>query len=126
MSRRKEIDFTDRELDVMNVLWEAGTATVQEVRERLADPLAYTTVLTILRILEKKGHVRHHEEGRAYRYEPVVERTQAAESALRRLIRGVYQGSPEMLMTHLVSDRQLSEKELRRMRKLLDERLGQQ
>jgi predicted transcriptional regulator len=122
--KRRDIDLTDRELDVMNVLWETGTATVQEVRDRLADSLAYTTVLTILRILEKKGHVRHREEGRAYRYEPLVERSQAAESALRRLIRGVYRGSPEMLMTQLVADRGLSEKELLRIRKLLDQRLG--
>lgn len=123
MAGRREIEFTDRELDVMNVLWEIGPATVQEVRERLADPLAYTTVLTVLRILEEKGHVRHHEEGRAYRYEPLVERSQAAQSALGRLIRGVYRGSPELLMTHLVSDRGLSEKDLHRMRKLLDDRL---
>lgn len=126
MPRRRDIDFTDRELDVMNVLWEIGPATVQEVRERLPDELAYTTVLTILRILESKGYVRHREEGRAYRYQPLVERAQAAESALRRLIRGVYRGSPELLLTQLVSDRGLSEKELLRIRKLLDARLRQE
>jgi BlaI family transcriptional regulator, penicillinase repressor len=118
-----EISFTDRELDVMGVLWERGPATVAEVREALADDLAYTTVLTVLRILEEKGHVRHEEEGRAHRYHPLVERRTAGRSALRRLTAKLFQGSPEMLLTHLVSDRGLSEEEMRRMRELLDRRL---
>lgn len=126
MARPKEIEFTDRELDVMNVLWEIGPATVQEVREQLRDRLAYTTVLTMLRILEEKGHVRHREEGRAYRYQPLVERSQAAESALRRLLRRVYEGSPERLLTHLVADDRLSGADLRRLRRLLDERLEEE
>ena len=62
-----EVTFTDRELDVMGVLWERGPSTVTEVREGLADELAYTTVLTVLRVLEEKGHVGHEEEGRAPR-----------------------------------------------------------
>ena len=120
-----QISFTDRELDVMAVLWEHGAATVAEVRERLADDLAYNTVLTVLRTHEEKGHVGHEEEGRAHRYFPRVQRAEAGESALRRLTRKVFRGSPEMLLTHLVSDRQLSEADLRRMRELLDERLGE-
>lgn len=118
-----EINFTDRELDMMGVLWERGPSTVAEVRESLADELAYTTVLTVLRVLEEKGHVGHEEEGRAHRYFPRVQRSEAGQSALRRLTRKVFRGSPEMLLTHLVSDRQLSEGDLRRMRELLDERL---
>jgi predicted transcriptional regulator len=93
------------------------------VREGLSDELAYTTVLTVLRVLEEKGHVGHEEEGRAHRYFPLVERAEAGQSALRRLTRKVFRGSPEMLLTNLVSDRQLSEKDLRRMRELLDRRL---
>lgn len=119
-----DIAFTDRELDVMAVLWEHGPATVAEVRERLADPLAYTTVLTVLRTLEEKGHVGHEEEGKAYRYYPRVERDAAGESALRRLTRKLFAGSPELLLTRLVSDRRLTREELERMRRLLDERLG--
>lgn len=119
-----EISFTDRELDVMNVLWETGAATVAEVRERLADPLAYTTVLTVLRTLEEKGHVGHVEEGKAYRYHPLVERGDAGTSLLRRLTRRLFKDSPELLLTHLVSDRGLSDEELRRMRSLLDRRIG--
>ena len=62
---RVEIQFTDRELDVMGVLWERGASTVAEVQTSLHDELAYTTVLTILRTLEEKGHVSHEEAGRA-------------------------------------------------------------
>jgi BlaI family penicillinase repressor len=118
-----EVMFTDRELDIMGVLWEHGPSTVAEVREGLSDELAYTTVLTVLRVLEEKGHVGHEEEGRAHRYFPLVERAEAGQSALRRLTRKVFRGSPEMLLTNLVSDRQLSENDLRRMRELLDRRL---
>lgn len=117
------VSFTDRELDVMSVLWDLGDATVAEVRARLTDDLAYTTVLTVLRTLEQKGHVEHTGEGRAHRYHPLVKREAAGRSALRRLLDKVFQGSPELLMTHLVSDKNLSDEELRRLRKLLEARL---
>lgn len=121
-----QIAFTDRELDVMAVLWEHGPSTVAEVRERIADDLAYTTVLTILRTLEDKGYLGHAEEGRAYRYFPLVAREEAGTSALRRLVGKIFAGSPEMLLTQLVSDRGLGREELERMRRLLDERLDEQ
>ncbi len=121
-----EIQFTDRELDVMAVLWEHGSATVAEVRDGLADELAYTTVLTVLRTLEEKGHVDHVEEGKAHRYRPLVARDRAGRSAVRRLVRKVFGGSSELLLTHLVSDRNLSAAELKRMRRLLDERLREE
>jgi predicted transcriptional regulator len=117
------INFTDRELDVMSVLWDVGPATVAEVRERLADDLAYTTVLTVLRTLEQKGYVGHTGEGRAHRYHPLVKRAAAGRSALSRLVDKVFDGSPELLLTQLVSDKNLSDEELRRLRKLLTERL---
>ena len=116
----KEPRFTSRELDVMSVLWREGSGTVAEVRQRLSDPLAYTTVLTVLRVLEAKGHVTHEEEGRAHRYEATVRREQAGRSALRRVVRKLFQGSPEQLLTQLVSDRNLSSAEIQRMRELLD------
>jgi BlaI family penicillinase repressor len=118
-----DVLFTERELDVMGVLWELGSGTVADVKERLSDPLAYTTVLTVLRTLEEKGHVGHEEEGRAYRYFPLVARDHAQESALRRLVEKLFSGSTELLLTHLVSDRALSDRELRRLRKLLEDRL---
>lgn len=118
-----EIRFTQRELDVMSVLWDRGPSTVAEVRAALADELAYNTVLTVLRILEEKGYVSHSEEGRAHRYAPMVERMEAGESALRRITRRLFSGSPELLLTRLVDDDSLSEDELRRMRDLLEERI---
>ena len=117
------IAFTDRELDVMSVLWDAGSATVAQVRERLSDDLAYTTVLTVLRTLEQKGYVGHTGEGRAHRYRPLVQSAAAGRSALRRLVDKVFDGSPELLLTQLVSDRNLGDEELRRLRKLLADRL---
>ena len=117
------IAFTDRELDVMSVLWDVGPATVAEVRERIADDLAYTTVLTMLRTLEQKGYVSHTEDGRAHRYKPLVKREVAGRTALRRLVDKVFDGSPELLLTQLVSDKQLSDEELRRLRKQLAGRL---
>jgi BlaI family penicillinase repressor len=118
-----DIQFTDRELDVMGVLWEQGAATVAEVREALRDDLAYTTVLTILRTLEEKGYVAHDEEGRAHRYRPLVEKTKAEKSAVSKLVRKLFKGSPEALLTQLVADRKLSAADLKRMRKLIDEQL---
>jgi BlaI family penicillinase repressor len=119
-----EAIFTERELDIMNVLWDRGSGTVAEVKDGIEDELAYTTVLTILRTLEEKGFVDHEEEGRAYRYIPRVERVQARESHLNRLLRKLFADSPEALVTQLVSDRELPREDLKRLRALLDERLG--
>ena len=121
-----EIVLYERELEVMEVLWEQGSATVVEVRDALADEMAYTTVLTVLRRLEEKGYVGHDEEGRAHRYRPLVERVQARESALERLTRKLFQGSPELLLTHLVSQKKLSEAELRRLRDLVEDQLPEE
>jgi len=118
-----EIRFTPRELDIMSVLWERGPSTVSEVQECLTDELAYTTVLTLLRVLEEKGHVSHTNEGRAHRYVPLVERQAAGRSALRRVTDRLFGGSPELLLTRLVEDGDLTEEELRRMRDLLQRRL---
>jgi BlaI family penicillinase repressor len=118
-----DIQFTDRELDIMAVLWENGAATVAEVRDALADDLAYTTVLTILRTLEEKGYVTHDEEGRAHRYRPLVEKQKAEKSAVSKLVKKLFKGSPEALLTQLVADRKLSAADLKRMRKLIDEQL---
>lgn len=105
----------------MQVLWDHGSGTVAEVQEDLADDLAYTTVLTILRTLDEKGYVRHETEGRAYRYFPKVQRSEARGSALRHLLDRVFAGDPEALLTHLVSERDLSSEEVERMRRLLKE-----
>ena len=114
-----EIHFTDREIDVMEVLWERGPSLVVEVREALKDELAYTTVLTILRTLEGKGYVSHEQEGRGHRYFAAVKQQAAQRSALRHLTSKLFKGSAELLFTHLVSDHKLSAEQIRNMRKLL-------
>ena len=116
--------FTDRELDIMAVLWEHGPSTVADVRTRIPIELAYTTVLTILRTLEEKGHVGHESEGRAYRYHALVERGEARVTAVERITRKLFAGSTETLLSHLVSDQELTDEELQRIRALLDARLG--
>ena len=121
-----DIVFTDREQDIMNVLWDHGPLTAAEVRERLADDLAYNTVLTMLRILEEKGYARREEEGRGHRYFPLMERREARDGALGRLSRKLFTDSPELLLTHIVSDKRLSRAQLQRIRDLLDERLEEE
>ena len=114
-----DIQFTDREIDVMEVLWERGPSLVAEVRAALRDDLAYTTVLTILRTLEGKGYVGHEQEGRGHRYSATVKQRAAQTSALRHLTRKLFKGSAELLFIHLVSDQKLSAKQIRSMRELL-------
>lgn len=118
----EDIRFTDRELDIMGVLWSRGPSTVAEVQEALEDDLAYNTVLTMLKIMEEKGYVSRSPEGRAHRYTAEVERDAAGESALERVTERLFGGSPEKLLLRLV-DTELDPDELRRMRDLLDRRL---
>jgi len=120
-----EIAFTPRELDVMSILWRRGSGTVNEVRESLGEPLAYTSVLSALQTLAEKGHVRHEPEGRAYRYFPTVAPQNAGRSALARIREAVFQGSAELLFAQLVADRGLRREELERMQRMLAERLGE-
>jgi BlaI family penicillinase repressor len=116
------ITLTDRESDLMEVLWDRGPSTVAEVRDQLKADLAYTTVLTILRTLESKGYVSHAEEGRAHRYTPRVGREAARRSALRELSARFFKGSTELLFTHLVEQQNLTDAQVERIRALLDER----
>lgn len=119
-----DISFTDRELDVMAVLWRNGSGTVAEVRDALDDSFAYTTVLTVLRTLEEKGFITHIAEGKAHRYLPAVTPDLAGQSALSRVLDKIFGGSPDLLLTQLVSDKKLDTADLRRLRKLLDDRLA--
>ncbi len=117
------VTLTKRELEVMTVLWELGSGTVAEVRDRLPDNLAYTTVLSLMRTMHEKGQVRHVVEGRAHRYTPRIKKEVVRRSAVSRLVETVLNGSPALALTQLVSDRRLSKAELRRIRALIDERL---
>jgi predicted transcriptional regulator len=114
-----KISLTDREADVMQVLWDHGPSVVAGVQSRLSDNLAYTTVLTVLRTLEAKGYVGHEEEGRQHRYCATVQQQAAQKSALNHLLGKLFKDSSELLFAHLVTDRKFSPEEIRRMRKLL-------
>jgi len=117
----QDVQFTDRELDLMSVLWMLGSGTVNEVREQLSDEPGYTSVLKILQVLEEKGHVRHEQEGRAYRYFPTVAPAEAGRTALGRIVDKIFHGSAELTLARLVEERPISKAELDRMRKILDE-----
>lgn len=119
------ISFTERELDVMAVLWARGSGTVGEVRDALDDDFARTTVLTVLRTLEEKGYVTPTREGKAHRYVPTVKPDAAGKSALRRILDTMFAGSHERLLAQLVSDRTVDREKLKRLRAALDERLGE-
>ena len=121
-----EIYFTPRELDVMSILWRAGSGTVSEVKEALSEELAYTSVLSALQTLEEKGFVRHESEGRAYRYFPTVEPDRAGESALARIREAIFHGSAERMFAQFVASRDAAREELERMRRLLAERLEEE
>lgn len=114
-------EFSDRELDIMSALWEAGSGTVAEVRDRLDPNIGYTTVLKFLQILEEKGAVRHESEGRAYRYFPLVQPEDAGGKALDRILDKIFLGSADLLVARLVSDRKLSPEQLRKIRSILDD-----
>jgi BlaI family transcriptional regulator, penicillinase repressor len=110
-----EMVFGERELDVIGVLWALGSGTVAEVRDELPVPLAYTTVLTILRNLEEKGFVTHEAEGRAHRYFPRLARKDARATLVGRLVDKLFHGSAEQLLVHLVQDRKLTADDLARI-----------
>jgi predicted transcriptional regulator len=117
-----KIVLADREAEFMQILWEYGPSTVGEVQKCLKDDLAYTTVLTILQKLEKKGFVAHEEEGRAHRFRAAVDREVAQRSAVRDLAIKLFRGSTALLLTELVKDESLSEDDLKRIRRLLARR----
>jgi BlaI family penicillinase repressor len=115
-----ELRLTQRELDIMSVLWELGEATVTEVRDRVDPNLAYTSISSMIRTLEIKGYVSHRRgEGKTHVYFPAIDAETAGESALGRVLNKIYGGSPIKLLAHLVEQKRLSDKELTRMRALL-------
>ena len=123
MAKVKSRNLTDAELRLMKVVWEKGKATVAEVVEALPKdiPLAYSTVLTTLRILENKGYLRHTKDGRSFVYRPIVKREQARENALSHLLRRFFEGSPELLMLNLMEGGKIDDRELARLRKRIEE-----
>lgn len=122
MARKRSAALTDGELRLMQVLWDRGRATVGEVVEGLSGPRkpAYNTVLTMLRILERKGYLAHEKAGRAFVYVPLVDRSQARRSALSLLLNRLFDDSPELLVLNLLQHEQVDADELERVRELVD------
>lgn len=123
MPRKRTSGLTNAELRLMDVLWRIGSGTVADVSGALPKDvtLAYSSVLTTLRILETKGYLRHRKEGRAYIYEPMVGREQARTHAVTDLLGRFFENSPGQLALNLVEGRKISAKELKRLRTLIEE-----
>jgi predicted transcriptional regulator len=120
MARKQSPTLTEAELPIMDILWHKGSAVVTDVVGALANSaVAYNTVLTTLRILERKGYVRHTKEGRAFVYHPVVERGEASRKAVRNLVKRFFQDSPELLILNVLEDEQLDEGELARLKRMI-------
>lgn len=121
MPRKKAVVLTDHELRLMEVLWTKRQATVSEVTAALRPPdLAYNTVLSTMRTLEQKGNVAHEETGRAFTYRPLVERDDAAKSAVNHVLARFFKNSPNALAVTLLDDVPLPEAEREQIRKLLE------
>lgn len=122
MPRKPSPTLTEAELPLMEVLWRKRAATVGEVAEGLPKDkaVAYNTVLTMLRILERKGYARHTKDGRAFVYQPVVDRGQASRSAVRQLLSRFFHDSPEALVLNLLQDEALDERELERLKRMTE------
>jgi len=124
MSRRPSSSLTDGELRIMRALWDLGRATGTEVIERMqatdGSVPAYNSVLTMLRVLERKGYVRHQKDGRAFTFEPLVDRQVARKSALSNLLTKFFDGSPTLLVLDLFGHDSLDAAELSRLRDVID------
>jgi predicted transcriptional regulator len=120
----KSPTLTEAELRLMDVLWQQGPSTVQQVLDALPkkSQLAYNSVLTTIRILEKKGYARHIKDGRAHVYRPLVARSEATRSEISHLAHRFFKNSHEMLVLNILEDRGVDADELQRLRQLLEER----
>jgi predicted transcriptional regulator len=120
MARKKSVNLTDAELRLMEVIWERGASTVADVADTLPQ-LAYSTVLTTLRILEEKGYLTHTKEGRAFVYAPVVDRTEASRNAVRHLLTRFFGNRPDLLVLNMIEDEAITTDELERLKRLIGE-----
>jgi len=120
--RRQSAILTEAELRLMDVLWSNGPSTVQHVLDALPQKpaLAYNSVLTTIRILEKKGYLKHIKDGRAHVYTPLVPREEASRSEIRRLVSRFFHDSHELLVLNILEDRGIDREELQHLRELLE------
>ena len=123
MARKRSPALTDAEARVMGVLWQRGRVTVGDAVAALKKkrPVTYSTVQTILRILETKGYVSHEKEGRAFVYRPLVDERQARRRALRHLVSRMFNGSPRLLVLNVLEDERIDPVELKELKKLIEE-----
>jgi predicted transcriptional regulator len=116
MPRKPSKTFTDRELEIMRVVWELGEATAREIQQQLSGDRHYNSVLTIIRVLERKGHLTHRAEGKAHVYRARQQAEKSRNKVLSHLISQVFGGSPASLVLHLVETGDLTEEDLREVR----------
>jgi predicted transcriptional regulator len=117
MPRKPSESFTDKELEIMRIIWEVGEATVKDIQERLPGDQHYNSVLTIIRVLERKRHLVHRTEGKTYVYRAGEAREQARARLLRRLVEDVFGGSAASVVLNLVQTGDLTNDDLDRIRK---------
>ncbi|WP_369933844.1 BlaI/MecI/CopY family transcriptional regulator [Xanthomonas tesorieronis] len=122
MARPASSSPTNAERQILEVLWERKEASVREVADRLAQqrPVAYTTVLTLLKVLEKKGFVSYRTEGRAFIYRATLSRAKARRQALEQLLKQFFNGSPDVLAQHLIDEHPLGDDEIAALRRRVD------
>ena len=120
MPPKQSAILTEAELRIMDVLWRKGSGTVQQVLDWLPSALAYNSVLTTIRTLEKKGHVKHLKDGRAHIYEPIIGRDQATRSEIRHLVGRFFSNSHEALVLNILQDEGIDAAELKRLRDMLE------
>jgi BlaI family transcriptional regulator, penicillinase repressor len=123
MPPRTSPTLTEAELRIMNVLWMKGSGSVQQILDGLPKKpvLAYNSVLTTVRILEKKGYVKHVKDGRAHIYLPLVGRKEATRFEIRHLVNRFFENSHELLVMNILEDRSIDDEELQHLRKMLNE-----
>ncbi len=123
MARQKSPTLTDGELRIMDVVWTLGEASVREVTDELnrQEPVAYNTVQTMLGILAEKGYLSHHKQGRAFVYEPLIDRSTAQGRALKHLMSRFFAGSPTALVQNLLSSDEVDALEIDRLRRMIEE-----
>jgi predicted transcriptional regulator len=121
---RQSGTLTEAELRIMNVLWVMGSGTVQQVLDSIIEKpvLAYNSVLTTIRVLEKKGYLKHLKDGRAHVYTPLVGQKEATRSEIRHLVGRFFKNSHEQLMLNLLEDEGLQPEEIRRLREMLTQK----
>ena len=120
MPRKQSITLTEAELRLMRVLWDKGPSTVHQIQQALdGREIAYNSVLTTIRILEKKGYVKHAKDGRAHVYEPTIGQQDATRFEIRNLVSRFFSDSHEALVLNILEDQTLDAKELQRLKEMI-------